>query len=313
MTQWYADPITHPYTTDYQGPGTDTPHFADDIGTPFHTPLTSPLAGTVKTADYQAWGGEIFIQPDQPGLPEFYLYHPDEVDVSVGQHVNPGDFLGLSGGENPGYPGAEHPAQPQWSTGPHTHVGWFSDWYTVPEDGETIPQGPDITPFLQQLAQSGGQATPDASQLSFNSSQFGQQSSTPAQQCNWWDIACQARNVIGAVGTQLNPTQGILTFVQDTAGGFLMRVGVGILGIGLMSFGTLEIIGALKGESGTEVVQQEMPGKQSGGGQPAPKKSSEEKGGKEEAQPKEASESEGAEAGEAGEAGEAAEMAAVAA
>ena len=92
-----------------------------------------------------------------------------------------------------------------------------------------------------------------------------------------------------------------------------MRVGVGLLGIGLMSFGTLEIIGALKGgESATEIVQNQLPASKMGGGsKPAPKKG--EKEG--EAQPKEATESEGASeaGGVASEAGGAAEMAAVAA
>src|SRR5690348_7344999 len=119
-TPWYDYTITHGYITTYQGPGTDTPHFAIDIGTPFHTPLTALKSGTVVTADYQPWGGEIFIKPDD-GSTEYYYYHPDLVEVSSGQHVTAGQVIALSGGENPGYPGALHPAQPQWSTGPHTH------------------------------------------------------------------------------------------------------------------------------------------------------------------------------------------------
>ena len=51
MTAWYDDGIGHGYITTYQGAGTDTPHYAYDLETPFHTPLTAPLAGTVVKAD----------------------------------------------------------------------------------------------------------------------------------------------------------------------------------------------------------------------------------------------------------------------
>lgn len=151
MANWYTFPITHGYISSYAGPNTDTPHYADDIGTPFHTPLTALWSGTVKQADYAAWGGEIFIQPDDPNIPEYYFYHPDRLEVSTGQHVTAGQEIALSGGENPGFPGAEHPAQPQWSTGPHTHVGFFSSWKDVGGGQGTRPFGPDITPFLTNL------------------------------------------------------------------------------------------------------------------------------------------------------------------
>jgi murein DD-endopeptidase MepM/ murein hydrolase activator NlpD len=147
---WLDFPITHGFIPSYTGPGTDTPHYADDIGTPFHTPLTALLSGTVVQADYAAWGGEIFIKPDDPSYPEYYMYHPDLLEVSKGQHVAAGQEIALSGGENPGYPGAEHPAQPQWSTGPHTHVGFFTNWNTSTPQG-TVPYGPDITPLIMAI------------------------------------------------------------------------------------------------------------------------------------------------------------------
>lgn len=149
---WYEYPVTHGYITSYQGPNTDTPHYAEDIGTPFHTPLTAILPGIVETANYQAWGGQIFIKPDNPNFPEYYYYHPDEIDVHVGEHVAAGQEIGLSGGENPGFPGAEHPAQPQFSSGPHTHVGWFDKYVSTPIGQE--PFGPDPSNLLA-MAQGG--------------------------------------------------------------------------------------------------------------------------------------------------------------
>src|SRR5581483_542745 len=155
MTEpWYDYPDGHGYITAYEGPGTDTPHYAEDLQTPFHTRLTAPTSGIVKVADYQGWGGEIFVQPDDKSLPEWYMYHPDEVDVHVGQHVNAGQFIGLSGGENPGYPGAEHPAAPEWSSGPHTHVGWFTKFVSTPIGGR--PFGPPPDNLIEMAKQGGG-------------------------------------------------------------------------------------------------------------------------------------------------------------
>lgn len=146
--QWYNDPIGHGYITSYQGPGTDSPHFADDVETPFHTPITALESGTVKQADYAVWsgqpgGGEVFIKPDD-GSTEYYYYHLDELDVSNGQHVAAGQVVGLSGGQNAG---GAHPVSPMWSSGPHTHVGYFQKYVQTPAGGR--PYGPDITPLLQ--------------------------------------------------------------------------------------------------------------------------------------------------------------------
>lgn len=122
---------------------------ANDIATPFHTPITALLPGTVVQADYQSWGGEIFIKPDDARYPEYYIYHPDLLETSVGQHVQAGQEIALSGGENPGYPGALHPSTPDMSSGPHTHVGWFTGWRSTPIG--TRPFGPDITGFINDV------------------------------------------------------------------------------------------------------------------------------------------------------------------
>lgn len=146
---WFDFPVSHGYITQYEGPNTDTPHWADDIATPFHTPITALLPGTVVQADYQSWGGEIFIKPDDTRYPEYYIYHPDLLETSVGQHVQAGQEIALSGGENPGYPGALHPSSTAMSSGSHTHVGWFTGWRSTPIG--TRPFGPDFTPMLNDI------------------------------------------------------------------------------------------------------------------------------------------------------------------
>lgn len=150
MAVWTSYPVTNGYITSYQGPGTDTPHYALDIATPFHTPLTALKSGTVVQEDYAAWGGELFIKPDD-GSTEYYYYHPDQIEVVTGQHVTAGQEVALSGGENPGFPGALHPAQAQYSSGPHTHVGYFTGWVNSPDHG-TIPYGPDPSSLISQTS-----------------------------------------------------------------------------------------------------------------------------------------------------------------
>jgi len=146
---WYKFPVTHGYITKYQGAGTDTPHYAEDFGAPQDTPFFFLESGTIQKADYQAWGGEIFLKPDSGG-PEEYVYHLDEVDVQQGQHVAAGQQVGLSGGQTSG---GKHPTSPQYSTGPHIHFGEFTEYVNSP-NGE-IPYGPNPGALVAQAQDKG--------------------------------------------------------------------------------------------------------------------------------------------------------------
>lgn len=160
MTTWFQYPISHGYYSNYDPNTFDTPHQAVDIATPFHTPITAFKSGKVVQADYAPWGGEVFIQPDD-GSTEYYFYHFDQNDVVSGQHVNAGQTLGLSGGQNSG---GAHPLSTQWSTGPHTHVGFFTGWTSTPIGTRSV--GPDITPTIKNLSVGG--IPPDTSTPSQN-------------------------------------------------------------------------------------------------------------------------------------------------
>jgi murein DD-endopeptidase MepM/ murein hydrolase activator NlpD len=148
---WLQYPITHGYYAQYDASIPDTPHNAVDLGTPFGTPIQSLVSGTVKIANYQSWGGQIFIAPDQGG-PQWYVYHLDLVQVKPGQHVSLGDLIGSSGGQTSG---GNHPTDPAWSTGPHTHTGWFVGYVKTVVGSR--PSGPDITPYITAL-KNGNQA-----------------------------------------------------------------------------------------------------------------------------------------------------------
>lgn len=119
-TWWNAYPITESYN-----PGGG--EYGEDVATPFHTQITAPYGGTVFNASYQPWGGEVGIQANVPGvgLVNEYVQHLDQLSVQVGQTVSAGQLLGLSGGQTSG---GSHPASPQYSSGPHTEVGFGAPW-----------------------------------------------------------------------------------------------------------------------------------------------------------------------------------------
>jgi hypothetical protein len=163
MPAWYSYPITHGYISGYDASQWDTPHYAVDIGTPFHTPITAIKSGKVVQADYAVWagqpgGGEVFIKPDD-GSPEYYFYHFDRNEVVTGQHVNAGQEIGLSGGQNVG---GEHPVSTMWSSGLHLHAGFFDKFIDTPIG--TRPYGPDITPTLNFLKTGGAYGNGTVSQ-----------------------------------------------------------------------------------------------------------------------------------------------------
>lgn len=99
----------------------------NDIATPFHTPVATPFGGVVTAAGYHPYGGEVDVATTIPGFGRIteYFLHLDSISSNIiaGAQVSAGELLGLSGGENPGYPGALHPALPAYSSGPHIEFG----------------------------------------------------------------------------------------------------------------------------------------------------------------------------------------------
>lgn len=149
---WYLFPNNHPYTTDYKGPLTDTPHYAVDLGAPMDTPFFFLESGTIDKESYQPWGGEVFERPDSGG-PEEYVFHLDQINVKPGQHVQAGEVIGLSGGQTSG---GSHPTEKRYSTGPHIHFGLFTKYVNTPDSNNPIiPYGPDPSGLIEQAGQSG--------------------------------------------------------------------------------------------------------------------------------------------------------------
>ncbi|MBI2931262.1 MAG: M23 family metallopeptidase [Planctomycetes bacterium] len=74
-------------------------HGGFDQGMPLGTPVHSWVGGTVDSVSGHGYGGTPLIYPADDGKPwaDNLVLHLDRVDVSVGQRVEPGDPLGVSG------------------------------------------------------------------------------------------------------------------------------------------------------------------------------------------------------------------------
>lgn len=124
----------------------DHPHHGIDLAMPEGTELRSISDGVVeRVVDF---GGEnlgkgVFIRHDDGTLGIYG--HMNDISVKVGEHVNAGEYIGLSG--NTGH-----------STGPHLHFGMKG------EDGSWV----DPTPIAKDLSNiSGPNPVDDVTGLGF--------------------------------------------------------------------------------------------------------------------------------------------------
>lgn len=110
-----------------------SPHTGIDFACPVGTPAQSISDGIVSKISNDPLLGEN-IRVTAAGHREWVYGHLSNVNVTYGQHVNPGDTLGLTGGV-PGTPGAGH------STGAHLHLSLLQNG--APVDPVTALAAPD--------------------------------------------------------------------------------------------------------------------------------------------------------------------------
>lgn len=98
-----------------------------DIQLPYATPVYAPVGGLVEQAGVDPCIGGVveWVTPlkNYSGLSgdqSLYIQHLSQYMVQPGQYINPGDFIGYSGGQN-GY--GNNPSQAACSTGPHIEFG----------------------------------------------------------------------------------------------------------------------------------------------------------------------------------------------
>lgn len=157
---WYDYNITNPHSLDD----------GVDMGTPDNTPLSFPEPGQVIDASYHVYGGQVVVHmPD--GYDEYWI-HLNNVLVSPGEMIQPGQEIGTSGGgvgdlilKN----GSVQPATSQsdyqgHSSGYHSELGLFQD-SSAGGDMNQFNKGwgnklrqLDPTGLINALAGSGGQS-----------------------------------------------------------------------------------------------------------------------------------------------------------
>lgn len=146
MPEWYEYTETNTFEK-----GNDA---GVDLATPFHTPLYFPYGGRVTKADYGDWAGDIKVAVQGlSGVSEEFI-HSDLQFVSVGDQIQPGQIVSLSGGQ---LSGGFHPVHNSpghfYSSAPHVEFDWnVGGQYVDPE------------PILQQMRavhQKGGQLPGD--------------------------------------------------------------------------------------------------------------------------------------------------------
>lgn len=183
---------------------------------------------------------------------EYYYYHLKQINVTIGQFVRAGQFVGYSGGDPTD---VNQPCVPSstWTTGCHTHVGFFTGF----KNG--IPYGPDITPYLSQIRQGVGLPACNQSATSGSNNPFaGASAAIPTVVQNGYkvitdtssitdlfilfDDLCQAINpfnvqvqqALGGIGGLLDPVdwlvQVTLNLMIDTVA-FVLRTTMFIVGI----------------------------------------------------------------------------------
>lgn len=111
-----------------------------DYAMPVGTSLYSPFAGTVVSTEDNGkndWGKRVIVR--LASGQEFAIGHMTNFSVSVGEQINPGDLLGLSGGD-PSDPSSGE------STGAHVEFQWGTGLEN-PQTGNFQ----DPTPILDQV------------------------------------------------------------------------------------------------------------------------------------------------------------------
>lgn len=107
-----------------------SPHYGVDVAVPTGTPLVAPAGGIVSLAEKNLYftGGTVFIDHGH-GL-QSVMVHLSRLDVKVGQRVEQGQQIGLSGATGR-------------VTGPHLHWGlyWFEDRVDAQKHTGPMPGG----------------------------------------------------------------------------------------------------------------------------------------------------------------------------
>jgi murein DD-endopeptidase MepM/ murein hydrolase activator NlpD len=154
---WYDYKVTQGFKwSDHNKTG----HSGLDLGAPWNTAVTAPLAGSVIFAQCKAWGGQVDILVNYSGRAYVAtVLHLHSIMVNQGQSVVAGQLVGYSGGDTRGPCPTQMRVRGRpggYSDGPHIHfemtLGSLGPYhggppYKVNANSFTV----DPTPLLEAL------------------------------------------------------------------------------------------------------------------------------------------------------------------
>jgi Peptidase family M23/Transglycosylase SLT domain len=173
-----------------------------DYGVTMNTPIPTIYGGKVVFAGKTDWGngtssgGVVVVQTVINGVTNyFYQLHLNSANVKAGDIVNPGDIIGMSGGQTSG---GNWNTSTQFTSGPHGEVGFNASFLNqgnvgaaLKAQGITVPANfnpiSDLTNVADIAASAGGSNT---------GSSGGNQTTPPpantgnSTTCAAWDISC---------------------------------------------------------------------------------------------------------------------------
>jgi hypothetical protein len=195
-----------------------------DLALPVDTPITALRAGTIVDLSSPAWGRQVGVALAQPvnNVPYMSYLHLDAINpaLQMGQHVEAGDLIGWSGGENSVPAGASNPTNTHF-TNPLTQssqsqiglslqygpkygsgAGWVSNPEGHPELNPSVllngispssdmGSGGHVSPLISQLGSSGitspiSQSGQNCIGIPLGNNCIGVQS--PTYTVNWQDL-----------------------------------------------------------------------------------------------------------------------------
>lgn len=227
-------------------------HSGVDIGLKYGTPVYAIHSGTINYSGVKAWGGQISEVETAYGQPvtDSYLHLSQEL-VRSGQQVQAGQLIGYSGS----------PPTRQYGTGPHLHFeetfGSQAPYVTASNPWRPTAQSYPLNPIplLQQTASVGGGNPLDPITIMQNllPGVIQAQQTITDIPSGLGNLASQIQqfpqNVVNSIGQNIKQQTGI-TSVPD----FLWRVGLTLLGVGIIFFAILAFVFDMLDKSNVEVA-----------------------------------------------------------
>lgn len=255
MSQWFNDTVS-------QGHGVNG-ETGIDIATPNDTPISAIFGGKVVKADWQPYGGEVFLAVPGSNVLEGFI-HLDNINVALGDTIKPGQNIGTSGGgvgDNLVKNGRVQPATSQadwgnYSSGYHTEYDLFQGQTSADVDKAWFNPAVQLDPttVINSLNQNGSAKLPGGGGLSTG---LNGGTPPPSSTSGGFNINNLWQQLTGTVlgGVASGATAGLTSGANAPFSSHNMaRYGVGTLGAIVVILGVLDMVLSLQ-DKASETLQ----------------------------------------------------------